>query len=387
MTGQIHADSFADQAARDPHTVFARMRERDPIQWHAPTASWYVTSYALVTDLLRERTLSARLSGHAAARDVAASARLRRLVELFDSWMVFSDPPHQTRLRDAVADGFLPRAARAWAECARSVTEQALPTADGDVVEVDRVSTVIATRLTCAVLGVPVRDEHLVRGWSADLIGFLATPSAEPARTAVAAEAVEKLDEYWRTVVSPRLAEDDRLAPLRGMIGLDHHSALALFTQLLTGGIDPVASTLTTAMHLLLGSDTEHGDVDAIVEEALRFDAPFHFVPRTATAELRIGGHTVPEGARVVLVIAAANRDPAVYEDPDAFRPGRPGPPHLAFGLGGHYCLGASLARVLLRESIGAVLRWSAGRRPRVVEATRTPAFGATTWQRLAVWL
>jgi cytochrome P450 len=234
-----------------------------------------------------------------------------------------------------------------------------------------------------------------VRAWSTQLIAFLSTPTADARRARVALKAADELGAYVQATVLPRLlsSEDERLMALHGIAKLDRDDALAVFSQLLTGGIDPVASALATTADVMMGwspaerqsAAAEATRLEAVVEEALRYDAPFHFVPRTTTTPLEIGGCSVPAGQRVVLVIASANRDETVYENPDEFIPGRAGPRHLSFGMGKHYCLGAMLSRVVLRESLGVLLKWLLEASPRALESVRSPAFGATTWQRVMI--
>nr|WP_246481424.1 cytochrome P450 [Amycolatopsis umgeniensis] len=219
-------------------------------------------------------------------------------------------------------------------------------------------------------------------------MGYLSTPSADPEKAATAVRAVDDLRGYLADVVLPGLGSREDGA-LTGLRSLDPDSATALFTQLLTGGIDPVASCLGTALTEVLGAGerirVDRGTVGAVVEEALRYDAPFHFVPRVTTTELRAGERLLPAGARVVLVIAAANRDPAAHPDPDRFDPSRETGPHLSFGHGGHYCLGAALARVVVQEGLLAAVNWADTADPALLEAVRTPSFGTTAWRRIAV--
>ncbi|MBO0514804.1 cytochrome P450 [Streptomyces beijiangensis] len=315
--------------------------------------------------------------------------------KFFNSWMVFSDPPNQTKLRESVTSAFTRRVADSWSGYAREIAVKEFARLGSGEIDLADLSLRIASRFTCAVLGVPEEDDEQVRLWSNELIACLSTPKLNADRARVGVRAIEQLGTYLDTRVLPRIRKpvDDRLLPLKGMADLDHDMALALFTQLLTGGIDPVASSLTTALERLLSSD--HQDwtrmasspelTDKAVEEALRFDAPFHFVPRTTTESIQIGDHTLSEGSRVVLVIAAANRDPLAYQSPDEFIPSREGPSHLSFGLGRHYCLGAILARMVLREALQEASRWVQSSSPMYMSGERMPAFGVSTWKRLSI--
>ncbi|MEI5008141.1 cytochrome P450 [Streptomyces sp. PmtA] len=387
---------LTEETALDPYPVFARMRALDPVHWNEPTNSWYVTTYGDVARLLREESLSACPGDYTGPQRDADRPEVEEAMAFFNSWMVFSDPPHQTRLRETVAPAFPRRSAEAWAGHVRRTARDLLDAVgEGETDLFDAFAAPLAVRLTCAVLGVPEEDVRLVQHWSSRLIGFLSTPTADPVRARIALRARDDLRKYLQDTVIPglRATDDERLIPLRGIAELDPEDALALFAQLLTGGIDPVASALATTADVLLRWDPAARAealarpelLEAVVEEALRYDAPFHFVPRSTTVPLEVGGRTVPAGRRLVLVIASANRDEAVYEGPDAFRPGRGGPRHLSFGLGRHYCLGALLSRVILREGVLALLERLDGTEARPLVAVRTPAFGVTTWQRLMV--
>ncbi|MFE7622463.1 cytochrome P450 [Streptomyces sp. NPDC057509] len=383
------AELLSDSFATDPHPVYHRMRGAAPVLWHEPTAGWYVTGHREVGALLREPTLSARpgdgFTDRLTGGDRAAGDRVE---DFFDRWMVFSDAPAHTRLRTAASAMCAPRAAEAWRDAASRDANTLL--ADLDLNTADFAhdfALPLATAVTCDFLGVPADDREQLGVWSDALMAYLAAQWAEPATTRQADRALAELRAYLtaRTAARPRDAPSPCLDMLAA-VGPDN--APALFAQLLTGGIEPVAACLATAI-----AETAAGpgpvleaDTADLVEEALRFDAPFHIVPRIATAELVVAGSRLRPGDRVVLVIAAANRDPLVHRDPDRFTPGRPAAGrHLAFGAGQHYCLGAPLARTVLTAGLEAVRQRLRSAAVRGVTAEREPRVGATVWRRVAL--
>ena len=115
----------------------------------------------------------------------------------------------------------------------------------------------------------------------------------------------------------------------------------------------------------------------------LRHDSPLQLFERTATRDVSVGDVVVPAGAKVAALLGAANRDPAVFDDPDAFHPDRDPNPHLAFGAGIHFCIGAPLARLELETSVAALLRRF--ETLEVVEAVRRPTFVLRGYERLLV--
>ena len=119
------------------------------------------------------------------------------------------------------------------------------------------------------------------------------------------------------------------------------------------------------------------------VEELLRHDSPLHLFERTATDDIEVAGCAVAKGEKVIVLLGAANRDPSVFAEPDVFDPRREPNPHLAFGLGIHFCIGAPLARLELQQSVRALLTRHA--RFEIVEAVRRPTFVLRGFERLVL--
>ncbi|KOG44800.1 hypothetical protein ADK38_46185, partial [Streptomyces varsoviensis] len=154
---------------------------------------------------------------------------------------------------------------------------------------------------------------------------------------------------------------------------------------LLTGGIEPLGTGLAgtvLALHRSPGqlAAVRRGEIPHAhaVEEALRHDPPFHFAPRRASADLTVGGREIRRGQRVVLLLASANRDERQFPDGERFDARRGPVPHLAFGRGGHFCLGAVLARTQITTALRALERRLPELRLDVAAARRAPSFGKT---------
>ncbi|MGH3866609.1 MAG: cytochrome P450 [Pseudonocardiaceae bacterium] len=156
--------------------------------------------------------------------------------------------------------------------------------------------------------------------------------------------------------------------------------------QILTGVIEPTATLVAGTLDRMRRSPniiTLLGEgvvtIEDVVEEALRFDAPFHFAPRTASHRFTFHDVVVPENSRVVVVLASVNRDELVWGHPDVFDPGRRHRRHLTFGVGHHSCLGAGVARHLAKSVLDAVLHLDA--LPRLSPLQRVPAVGSTQFE------
>lgn len=214
----------------------------------------------------------------------------------------------------------------------------------------------------CELLGVPVDDQHLFRSWAQAL-----TDLSEPADAAVARQ---NLIDYVIGLISVKRDKPDEdvitdLLAAQAEHGLTDQAIAGMVAMLLFAGHETTVVRLDLGLVLLL-AHREHFDalrtepttVPGVVEEILRLSSlggPAGGLPRYAHADVHIGGITIPAGNAVVLAVHAANRDPRVFPDPDAFDPSRAPNRHLAFGYGPHYCVGASLARLELTEAFARI--------------------------------
>jgi cytochrome P450 len=385
------ADLLDKSLWRDPYPFFARLRRDDPVHWNTLTRAWYITRYRDVFELLVDARLTApshepelaRLTG--SDRQVVATVR-----EFLARWMLLSDPPYQTRVRALVHGAFTPATVSSLGAAIDRWTAEAVgrfAAAQGADLMAD-LTQPLALSVIAGLLGIAEPERDRVLAWSDTLMSFLnqADIDVEQARSALAA--IDQLSEYVLGTVLPR---DDGMVPRLLRTGL-HEAALApieavaTFTQLLTGGIEPTANASGSAVLALHTYPEQHELLrtqkvsyrDA-VEEVLRYDPPFHYsMSRRANADLTVGEVTIPRGDRVVLVLASANRDEDQFANADMFDVRRRPTRHLAFGRGGHYCLGAFLAR----KEMESLLRTLDGKLPRLrvdlQRAQRNPVFGAT---------
>jgi cytochrome P450 len=372
----------------DPYPFFADLRRHDPVHWNAPTNAWYITRYAEVFDLLVDRRLSSSAKAEEAALTLEEREAVAPVHEFFGHWMVFSDPPHQTRVREVLHHVFTPSAVASFQnDVARTSAEVVTAFgADGQDLMAD-LTIPFAQATVNALLGVAPDEFAEVTRWSEKLMAFLNRSSLQLDDVRSTLGAIHDLTDYVVTTVLPR--GDGLVAPvLRSALrddGWDPVTTSATFAQLLTGALEPVSNALgvtVTALHRHPDQRRAVRDGEVpyahAVEEALRFDAPFHLAARQALADITVGGANIRRGDHVMLVLASANRDEERFVAPDTFDVRRGPVRHLAFGRGGHYCLGSFLARqemaVLLRE----LDRQLPGFQVDVARTERSPAFGAT---------
>ncbi|MEW2577303.1 cytochrome P450 [Streptomyces syringium] len=389
----LRAEEILDPATlADPYPFFTRLRAQDPVHWNEPTGSWYVARYRDVHDLLTDPRLGAP-TGDAliAALPPAERAVYRTVEDFFARWMVFSDPPHQLRIRTCLQRAFTPAAVAAFEPSLHRHAERAVgafaasAAPAGDLIE--DLARPFALDVVCDLLGIEADERADVSAWSDALMAYLSAAEPAPGGADAAGLAVAELTSYVSGTVLPRgrglLART--LGPGVAAGELTTADAAATFAQLLTGGVEPVSTAAGVALTALHAAPEQLRDLRAgrlpyehAVEEALRFDPPFHFAPRQARETLQAGDRTIRAGDRVVLLLASANRDERQFPRAGTYDARRGPVPHLAFGRGGHYCIGGVLARRQLVTLLRELDRRVPDLRIDVSAVHRSPSFGST---------
>jgi cytochrome P450 len=354
----------------DPYPYYARLRSMAPVYWVDQVGGWVLTRYADVTAVLRSPGAS---SDRASKTPQQAGPAFQALNEIRAHSMLNTDPPRHTRLRSLVNKAFTPKTVEELAPFIRTFVHKAL---DGAVargrmdVMADLAFPLPAT-VIAEMLGVPPEDRDRFKQWSDDTtaaVGNLPSNlSPEVLRRSV--EGVRALQAYFRDIIARRRAEprDDLIS---GLIKaqeegdrLSDQELLANCVLLLNAGHETTTNLIGNGTYALL----RHPDqlqrlrddpslIPTAVEELLRYDSPVQFTNRILTADMELGGKTLRAGQMVLLLLAAANRDPEQFPDPDRLDVGRVNNKHVAFGLGPHFCLGAPLARLEGRLVIEALL-------------------------------
>ena len=354
----------------DPLGWFDNARETCPALWHPQTASWYITRFDDVWRLLLDDRLAAR-SPDPFLRELTAPQRVavRPLVDFLSRWPMFLDPPRHTVVRRVMRPAFTPaEVARVAGVVHESATaDGALPAAGGE----DLLDTLL--RPSCraalsALLGVSPDDFPQLVDWSERLMGFVGRARIDLALVGEAEEALEQLTDFTGKTLAAAAS------PLATAVGtavrdgvLEPAEAVAIYAQLVTGALEPTVAVLAVALQAVCrGPAYREGyrrDPGGFVNEAARLATPFHFAARRAVRDLEVRGQRIPAGSRVVLVLAAANRDPGRFSAPLEFRWDRTRA-HVAFGRGRHACLGALVAHHTMRPVLDAQLAGSANLRP-----------------------
>ncbi|APR76784.1 putative cytochrome P450 hydroxylase [Minicystis rosea] len=358
----IAFNHLAPPDLHDPYPLYERLRLEGPAVFNPIFDLWFVTRHedvvAVVKDPARFSSADILKPLHPLSPEAVAA-----LGEHSDVYPLLSgDPPMHTRVRNLVGKAFTPQRVAALEPRVRAIATELVagvaPEGRADLIR--RFAYPLPMRLTADMFGMRAADMDDVKRWCDEETLFLMAP-LPPERQVECARSVAAYRRYLRDLV-----EDHRAAPkgdlVDALLDAQHEGEVPLTTEEIVGalcvlifaGHQTTTNMIgTTLLHLLRRPGAwqtlrdDPGLIPGVVEEALRFDAPVQGMTRTVTEETDLGGVTLPKGAKVFVVFASANRDPACAAEPDTFDVRRAPPAqHLAFGRGPHFCVGASLARL-----------------------------------------
>ncbi|MGW4241549.1 cytochrome P450 family protein [Nocardia sp. NPDC004722] len=343
-----------------PHVTYDRLREQGPahvVRFPDGGTGWLITDYDVAKAAFLDPTISkalksegagAALSGEGAGAEVSAA--------MFGDMMLFYDPPQHTRLRTLVNRAFSSRAVR---EMAPRITEladtllaglAAYSTVDQDLL--DDYAFPLPMLVICELLGVPNEERENFRAWSTTLVSNDETMEA---RGAAVQQFVAYIDQLIRA--KREAPADDLLSELITVSEdgdrLSHRELISMVFLLLVAGFETTVNLISNAVAILLSDkalrDTLVQDPERVpdfVEEVLRYESPASEATfRYTTVPVTLGSVEIPAGQRILVSMAAADRDPARFADPHRVDLNRADKNHLAFGYGIHRCVGAPLAR------------------------------------------
>lgn len=367
---------FDDLVARsdflaDPYPTYHRMRSEAPIFYSERWGGWVLTRHRDVVETKRDHqrfSNGGRFAAFIRKLPEAADGTLTPLFEAFDTGIIHRDPPKHAELRRIVMKAFNPRAMRALSDFIEDWTDRALATAE-ERGEFDMVAD-LAEPLPCTVVaklvGVAPQMQGRFKAWADDITGFLVTPDSETTRRALGSvldarawltELIEARRRFPENdLISAfanedlqgiRMSTDDVLSTARTFMVAGHGTT----TSLLAVGTLALLQHPKAMIRLRRLLDTTDPAVKKAalrraIEEMMRFESPLQRDLRICARDLEFRGQPMKAGDLVVQVLGAAHRDPEVFERPDAFDPERSSNRHLAFGVGIHACIGATLARL-----------------------------------------
>ncbi|MEU9310195.1 cytochrome P450 [Streptomyces sp. NPDC048256] len=357
----------------DPYPAYAELRERGRVIYYEPTDQWLVPRHADVSALLRERRLGRTYQHRFTHEDfgrTAPPAEQEPFHTLNDHGMLDLEPPDHTRIRRLVSKAFTPRTVERLQPYVRrlagELVDRLVEAGGGDLLS--DVAEPLPVAVIAEMLGIPESDRGPLRPWSADICGmYELSPSKETAARAVRASV--EFSEYLLELIAARRKEpgDDLIS---GLIAahdegdrLTEQEMISTAVLLLNAGHEATVNATVNGWWALFRNPeqlaalrADHSLVPSAVEELMRYDTPLQLFERWVLDDIEIDGTTVPRGAEIAMLFGSANRDPAVFADPDRLDLGRAENPHISFSAGIHYCIGAPLARIELAASMTALL-------------------------------
>lgn len=351
---------------RDPHAVFATLREREPVHFDEFRNAWVITSHAAVRDLLRDPRLSVdpRTIGR------PADPRPGNPIPEREPGLLGLDDPKHHRLRKLVAKAFTPRSVENLRPSIEGLVDQTIQSisdrASFDLMR--EFAAPIPTRAIAILMGVDDTDYEMFRGWTeTGLKQLYVMPTEEQWKEIGEGDRAQR--DFFARIIAKR-----REAPRNDLItklirARDEDDMLSEEEIITNCALFLAAGNLTTTD--LIGNGVlallEHAEqcrklrerpelIANAVEEMLRYENPLIQVTRYTTHSMEIDGHVVPAGSALHLIVMAANRDPTVHPNPDVFDIERDPIDLVSFGLGNHLCIGAPLARLEASVAIPKLL-------------------------------
>ena len=358
----------------DPYPYYHQLRCEAPVYWSEAMEAWLLTRYGDAEATLRDPRLVSGTRIAAAVRQLPETVQpeVQALEGHISTWMGFIDPPDHTRLRALVSNAFTPRMIRGLGPRIQAIVDELLDR----VQEAGRMDLIadfafpLPAIVIAEMLGLPPEDREQFKQWSNDVMAFLGTGRSRVDVARRAQQGVYALKDYLRGIFRQRRQrpEEDLISALLVVEEegdrLSEEEMFGMCVFLLVAGHETTLALIGNGLLALLRNPEQKqmlqedpGLIDSAVEEFLRYDSPIQHQTRVAREDFELEGQRIRRGDRVLPMLGAANRDPAQFADPDRLDIRRQPNPHLAFGYGIHFCLGAPLARLEGQIAIRTILR------------------------------
>jgi unspecific monooxygenase len=374
-----HLDLNHPEFVADPYPLLAELRERLPVFFDPVWNKVFFTRYDDIAALLRDRRLGRSIL-HVLSRDELGWPPPNPIVKDFDRFqedhMLDNEPPKHTRLKGLMLKAFTPARAEGLRGTIQRIVDTLIDRAQdqGHMDLLKDFAEPLPVTVIAELLGVPEKDRHRLRPWSAAIVKLYELGYSDE-QGKVANRAVLEFSEYIRALAHERRRrpQDDLVSALARVEEqgerLSEDELVANCILLLNAGHEASVNGTTLGMlslhrnptQMALAREAARADDRAFfkmaVEELLRYDTPLPMFERWVLQDFDHNGIALQRGAEVALLYASGNRDPRRFAAPDALDLTRSDNPHLTFGLGIHYCIGAPLARLELQASFHALLK------------------------------
>ena len=356
---------------QNPYPIYHQFREADPVHWSEMFGFWVCTRYDDIVAILRHSQASANPRDWERFDDyVEALGGTGPAGDMQSRWMLLKNPPDHTRLRKLVTKAFTPRVVENMRPHVQDIVHDLLDAgqAKGSFDIIQDLAFPLPVIVIAELIGVPTQDREYFKDWTTALARSL-DPVITPEIVQTADKATEDLIAYFTTLVAER-RDSPQADLLSGLIAaeeegdkLDEDELLATAILLFAAGHETTMNLIGNGMLALFRNPDQMAKLQAepaliktAVEEFLRYDGSVQITARVALEDIEIGGKTIRKNQQALLLLGAANRDPAHFSDPDRLDITRQENPHLTFGHGIHHCLGAPLARVEAQIAINSIL-------------------------------
>ena len=353
------AQLYDPEILADPYPLYRRIRETDPVHWDMFLHSWVITRYEDVTKVLHECSSACMPTPDKLEEmglgDVSPIARI--LVKQ----MLFMDPPDHTRLRTLAAVAFTPMRVEAMRQHIQDITDRLIDAviANGRMEVLADFAESLPAIVTAEMLGMPVEDYRTLKDWSIEFAEILSNLQLSPETVPKVLKTAEGMTAYFRDAIRG-VGSTTRPGLVKWLVDAEVNGDRLTEEEVISSVIITMVGAQETTTNLIASGllslfrnrdqmqKMEEGTapINAAVEELLRYETPSQRTARVAPADIEVGGKTIQKGQSIMAVMAAANRDPARFPDPDRLDLERKDNRHIAFGWGRHYCFGAPLARI-----------------------------------------
>jgi cytochrome P450 len=352
----VDLDPRDTQFYENPYLTYHELRRKVPAFKWQQYGYWCFSSHEDVNALLRDRRFGRQIL-HVASREELGlaniPARLKPFYDFEQHSLLELEPPVHTRIRGLVSRAFLSRQVERLRPKIESLSNQLIDSFE-KTNEVDLLSayaTPIPIIVICELLGVPTDRADLLLSWSHDMVAMYMARRDRAVEDAAVAATISFSD-YMRGLVKERREDlkDDLLSALiraetEGQ-KLTENELITTAILILNAGHEATVHSIGNGVKTVLERCVHEPITESLIEEVLRFDAPLHLFTRYVLEDIEYAGIKLKKGEEVGLMLGAANRDPARFDSPDQFDPVREPNPHVSFGAGIHFCIGAPLARL-----------------------------------------
>ncbi|MDZ7970619.1 MAG: cytochrome P450 [Nostoc sp. DedSLP03] len=356
----------------NPYPIYHNLRSVEPIH-QSFTGMWVITRYVDAKAVLRDpRFCVNKMSNNVKHKSYYLKQQdFNTLAQAIDKWLIFLDPPEHTRLRGLISKAFTSTTIKFLRPQIQKITDELISKVrhQGFIDIMSDFACPLPCSVIAAILGVPIEDWVKLYHWSDKLSNIL-----DPLRSLSDYEQMNQValefTDYFKSLIAQRQKspQQDLLSALITVKEQDkklsEEEIISICMLLFFAGEETTVNLISNGMLALLHHPqqmqqlkTQPTLIQSAVEEMLRYDSPIQIITRVATEDIDIDGITIRVGEKVLVILGAANRDPAQFPDPDRFDITRANNSHLAFVDGIHYCLGAVLARIEAEIAINTLVQ------------------------------